>query len=98
LNQKRPYKSDWEPEFHHQVVIKRGLHQYLISVGTLISVIRKPGLIAGKYAFRYAEYSKDGTLLMTVEGPDSRIVSQRRMKVIRECDIKQVHLSTRRRE
>ena len=98
MNIKRPYKSDWKPEFLHQVVVKRGLHDYLITVGTLMSVIRKPGLRAGKYEFKYAEYSRDGTLLMTVEGPDSALVHKRRMKVIRECDIKTLHLATRRRE
>lgn len=95
MNIKTKYKSDWKPEFLHEVTVRPGSRDYVIGVGTLISVIRKPGLLAGKYIFRYAEYSRDGTLLLTVEGPESRIVSQRRMKVIRESDIKCVHLATR---
>ncbi|AON96973.1 hypothetical protein BI081_gp134 [Mycobacterium phage Tonenili] len=95
MNQKRAFKTDYAPEFLHHVVVQRGTRQILISKGTLISVRRKPGLISGKYAFLYAERSKDGTLLLTVEGPDSRVVSERRRKIIRESDIKTVHVSTR---
>ncbi|ACH62426.1 hypothetical protein PLEIONE_238 [Mycobacterium phage Pleione] len=95
MNQKRAFKTDYKPEFLHHVIVRRGNRDMLLSKGTLLSVRRKPGLIAGKYAFLYAEHSKDGTLLLTVEGPDSRVVADRRRKIIRESDIKVVHVSTR---
>lgn len=96
MNQKKPFKSDWKPEFLHEVDVESGSKTYRITKGTLLSVIRKPGLIAGKYEFLYAERSKDGTLLLTVEGPDSRVVADRRRKMIRESDVRTVHLKTRR--
>lgn len=95
MNQKRAYRSDWKPEFLYEADVESGTKTYRITKGTLLSVIRKPGLIAGKYEFLYAERSKDGTLLLTVEGPDSRVVADRRRKMIRESDIKRVHLRTR---
>lgn len=97
MNQKKPYKSDWKPEFLYEVDIESGTKTYQITKGTLLSVTRKPGLIAGKYEFLYAERGKDGTLLLTVEGPESRVVSERRRKMIRESDVKTVHIKTRRR-
>ena len=96
MNVKKPFKSDWTPEFLHEVDVTSTGKTYRITKGTLLSVIRKPGLIAGKYEFLYAERSKDGTLLLTVEGPDSRVVAERRRKMIREADVKCVHIKTRR--
>lgn len=96
MNQKKPFKSDWKPEFLYEVDVASGSKTYRITKGTLLSVIRKPGLIAGRYEFLYAERSKDGTLLLTVEGPDSRVVADRRRKMIRQADVKTVHLKTRR--
>jgi hypothetical protein len=99
MNTKRKYRPAAgvkAPEFFHEFSVTRGSKTYQVTKGTLVSVIRKPGLIAGKYEVLYAEVSND-TLLITVEGPDSRIVSERRRKMIRESDIKTVHVSTRRR-
>lgn len=98
MNLKRPYTSDWEPPYLYEVVILSGSRHYRVVKGMMLSVIRKPGLLPGRYEFRYAERTKSGTLLLTVEGPDSRIVSQRRVKLIRESDIKQIHLGKRTRE
>lgn len=92
MNQKKPYKSDWTPEFLHEIEVSSTGKTYRITPGTWLSVNRRTGLIAGKYEFLYAERSKDGTLLIQVEGPVSR---QRRRKIIRESDIKQVHVKTR---
>lgn len=92
MNQKRPYKSDWQPEFLHEVSVTSTGKAYVITTGTWLSVIRRPGLIAGKYEFLYAEKGKDGSLLLQVEGPVAR---NRRRRIIRESDIKTVHIRTR---
>ena len=92
MNQKRPFKSDWTPEFLHEFDVASTGKTYRVSTGTWVSVIRRPGLMAGKYEVLYAERSKDGTLLIQVEGPVSR---ERRRKLIRESDIKAVHIKTR---
>lgn len=98
MNQKKPYRStEPRPVFLYDVEVSSGSKTYRITKGTLLSVHRKPGLLAGKYELLYAERSKDGTLLLTVEGPDSRIVSERRRKMIREADIKSVHLKSVRK-
>lgn len=94
MNQKRPYKSDWKPEFLHDIEVTSTGKNYKLVPGTWVSVIRRTGLMAGKYEFLYAERAKDGTLLIQVEGPVSR---ERRRKMIRESDIKQVHIKTRPR-
>jgi hypothetical protein len=97
LNTKRKYRPGPDakvPEYLHEFGIRSGSKTYPVTKGTLVSVIRKPGLIAGKYEVLYAERSGD-TLLITVEGPDSRIVDERYRKVIRESDIKSVHIKTR---
>lgn len=95
MNQKKPYKSDWTPSFLHEVSINATGKTYSISTGTWLSVQRRPGLIAGKYEFLYAERSKDGTLLLQVEGPVAR---DRRRRLIREADVKTVHIKTRPRD
>lgn len=98
MNAKRPYRTNEpKPEFLHEVKVTSGSKTYTLGKGQLVSVIRKPGLIAGRYEFIYAERSKDGTLLLTVEGPQSRLVSERRRKVIRETDLKTIHIKTGRR-
>jgi hypothetical protein len=50
--------------------------------------------MAGQYEILYAERGKDGVLLIQAEGPLSRA---RRRKIIRESDIKTVHVKTRPR-
>jgi hypothetical protein len=95
MNNKRPYKSDKpQPEYLHEIAVPSGGKTYTIGKGQLVSVIRRPGLIAGKYEFTYAEYYADGSLRIHVEGPVSR---ERRHKVITLADIKQVHIRTGRR-
>lgn len=97
MNTKRKYKTDWHPAYLYEVQVESGSKTYTITKGTLLSVHRKPGLIAGKYVFLYAE-NVNGVLLLHVEGPDSRVVSERRRKILRQADIKQVHIKTRHRE
>lgn len=99
MNQKRTVKvaEDLKPVYLHEVKVTSGSKTYSLGKGQLISVIRRPGLIAGKWEFLYAERCKDGVLLLTVEGPVSRVVYERRRKVIRESDIRTVHIKTGRR-
>lgn len=92
MNQKKPYRSDWKPQFLHEIEVSSTGKTYKLIPDTQVSVIRKPGLIAGRYKFIYAERAKDGTALLHVEGPVSR---QPRRRIIREADIKRVHLRTR---
>lgn len=92
MNQKKPYKSDWTPEFLKEVEVSSTGKNYRLVPGTWVSVIRRAGLMAGKYEFLYAERSKTGELLLQVEGPISR---ERRRKLIRESDIKTVHVKSR---
>lgn len=94
VNQKKPYKSDWTPNFLHEVEVSATGKTFRLVPDTQVSVIRRPGLIAGRYRFLYGERSADGTLLLQVEGPVSR---QPRRRIIRESDIKQVHVKTRPR-
>ena len=94
MNQKRPFRCDWKPDFLHEVSVSSTGKTYVLTPDTQVSVIRKPGLIAGRYKFLYAERAKDGTLLLNVEGPVSR---RARRRIIRESDIRQVHISTRPR-
>lgn len=96
MNTKRKYKTDTKVEFLHEVDVESGSKTYRITKGTLLSVHRKPGLPAGKYEFLYAERAKDGTLLLTVDGRMSQAWEDRRRRMIRETDIKQVHIKTRR--
>lgn len=95
MNQKKPYKSDWTPTFLHDIEVTSTGKTYRLLPGTWVSVNRRVGLIAGKYEFLYAERSKNGELLIQVEGPMSR---ERRRKMIRESDIKTVHVKTRPRD
>lgn len=99
MNQKRKYRpnpGETNPEYVREgIEITSGSKTYVVTSGTLVSVIRKPGLIAGKYEVLYAERDERGWLLH-VSGPESRIVSERYRKIIRESDVKQVHISTRR--
>lgn len=97
MNQKRPYKTDWHPAFLYEVDVESGSKTYAITRGTLLSVYRKPGLIAGKYEFLYAE-RVNNVLLLHVEGPESSLVCNRRRKILRQADIRQVHIKTRNRE
>ena len=100
MNNKRKYRPVGEykhPVYHHEVGITRGSKTYQVTKGTLLSVHRKPGLIAGKYEFLYAE-CVNGIWLYHVEGPDSRLVADRRRKILRDADIKSVHIKTRNRE
>jgi len=94
MNQKRPYRSDWKPTFLHEVAVSSTGKTYTLTPGTQVSVIRKPGLIAGRYEFLYAERDQHGQLMLQVEGPVSR---NKRRRIIRESDIKQVHIKTRRK-
>lgn len=97
MNKKKAYKNadETNPEYLYEADIESGSKTYRITAGTLLSVIRRPGLIAGKYEFLYAEQDNKG-LLLHVSGPDSRIVSERYRKILRTSDIKQVHIKTRR--
>ena len=95
MNQKRPYKSDWRSHFLHEFDVTATGKTYRLVPGMWVSVSRRPGLIAGKYEVLYAERTADGTLLIQTEGPVSRA---RRRKVIRESDIKTIHVKTRPRE
>lgn len=99
MNTKRTVRvpEDKKPVYLHEVRVTSGSKTYSLGKGQLVSVIRKPGLPAGKWEFLYAERCKDGTLLLTVEGPVSRVVYERRRKMIRESDIKQIHIKTGRR-
>lgn len=92
MNQKRPYKTDWTPDFLYEFDIASTGKTYRVSTGTWVSVSRRPGLMAGQYEIRYAERTKDGTLLIQAEGPLARA---RRIKTIRESDIHTVHIKTR---
>lgn len=94
MNQKHAYHSDEPvPVFLYEIKVRSGSKTYVLGKGQLVSVIRKPGLIAGKYEFCYATEDAAG-LAIHVEGPVSR---ERRHKVIRECDIRMVHIKTGRR-
>jgi hypothetical protein len=92
MNQKKTYKCDWKPEFLYEVTVSSTGKKYTLTKGMWVSVARRPGLIAGKYEFLYAEVTKDGVLLLQVTGPVSR---EHRVKTIRESDIKTVHLKTK---
>lgn len=92
MNQKKPYRSDWKPEFLREFEVASTGKTYKLQAGMWVSVTRRPGLMAGQYEVLYGERSKDGTLLIQVEGPLSR---ERRRKMIRETDIKTVHIKTR---
>lgn len=92
MNQKRAYKSDWTPTILTEFDVTSTGKTYRITAGTLVSVNRRPNLIAGKYRVLYADRAADGTLLIQVEGPISR---ESRRRVIRESDIKTVHVKTR---
>lgn len=94
MNQKRTYKTDWTPSILREFDVTSTGRTYRLVAGMWVSVSRRPGLIAGQYEVVYAERSKDGTLLITADGPLSR---ERRRKVIRETDIKTVHVKTRPR-
>ena len=94
MNQKKAYKFDWKPEFLHEVTVTSTGKAYSLVKGMWLSVNPRPGLMAGKYEFQYAERTGDGTLLLYCDGPVSRA---RRRKTVRESDIKTVHLQTRPR-
>lgn len=94
MNQKKPYKTNWTPEFLYEFDVAATGKTYRLTPGMWVSVTRRPGLIAGKYEIVYAERTKDGTLLITADGPVAR---ERRRKTIRESDIKTVHVKTRSR-
>lgn len=87
MNQKRKYKTDWEPEFLHEIDVSVNGKTVQLSRGAKFSVRRRVGLIAGKYEFVYAERAVGGALLIFADGPCSR---ERRRKMIRESDIKTV--------
>lgn len=97
MNIKRPYKTDWHPAFLYEVQVESGSKTYVIIKGTWLSVHRKTGLPGGKYEFLYAE-NVNGVLLLHVEGRMSQAWKDRRRKIIREADIKTVHVKTRNRE
>ena len=92
MNQKKAFKTDWTPEFLHEFDITSTGKTYRVSTGTWVSVTRRPGLMAGQYEIKYAERTKDGTLLIQAEGPLSRA---RRLKTLRESDVKRVHVKSR---
>lgn len=95
MNKKRAFKSSKPaPEFLHEIKVQSGSKTYTLAKGQLVSVHRRPGgLIAGKYEFCFAQ-QVNGELLINVEGPISR---ERRSKVIRVADIKQVHIRSQKR-
>ena len=95
MNQKRAYKTDWQPAILREFDVTATGRTYRVVAGMWVSVARRPGLLAGQYEVLYAERSKDGTLLIQAEGPLSRA---HRRKVIRESDIKTVHVKTRPRD
>lgn len=95
MNKKRKFKTDAKVEFLHEIDIKSGTKTYTLVKGMAVSVNRKPGLLPGKYEFLYAEESRDGTLVLTVEGRLSQAWEDRRRRTIRVEDVKQVHLSTK---
>lgn len=94
MNQKRKFKSDKSnPTYLHEVQVQSGSKHYTLRKGQLVSVHRRPGLIAGKYEFCYAEYDSVG-LRLVVEGPVAR---ERRSRSIRQADIKAVHIKSEAR-
>lgn len=92
MNNKKPFRSDWQPTILHEFDITATGKTYRVTAGTLVSVNRRPNIIAGKYRVLYADRSNDGTLLIQVEGPITR---EPRRRVIRESDIKTVHIKSR---
>lgn len=90
MNQKRPYRSDWQPNFLHEVAVSSTGKTYTLTPGTQVSVTRKPGLPPGRYNFLYAERDQNGQLMIQVE-------RNLRRRIIRESDIKRVHVKTRRK-
>lgn len=95
MNQKQAYRTtEPRPVFLYEVDVDvevRGrITGHRLVRGTEVNVIPKPGLIRGWYELLYAERSQDGTILMAVEGPTSRVVHERYRKIIRERDIKGV--------
>ena len=92
MNQKRRFKSDWTSPILREFEVSSTGKTYKLVPGMWVSVSRRPGLMAGQYEVLYAERTTDGTLLITADGPLSR---ERRRKVIRETDIKTVHVKTR---
>lgn len=95
MNQKKPFKTDAPaPEYLHEVKIRSGSKTYTLRKGQWLSVHRRPGLIAGKYEFLYAQQDNAG-LRLVIEGPISR---ERRYRSIREADVKAIHVKTSARE
>lgn len=96
MNTKRPYRpgpGEVVPQYLHEVKVRSGSKTYTLAKGQHVSVGRRPGLIAGRYVFLYAEYAGED-LLLYVEGPITRAA---RRKTIRESDIKTVHIRTEAR-
>jgi hypothetical protein len=94
VNQKKKFKTDVpNPTYLHEVKVTSGSKTYTLRKGQLVSVHRRPGLIAGKYEFLYADQDSQG-LRLVVEGPVAR---ERRYRSIRESDVKQVHIKTEAR-
>ena len=92
MNQKKPYRTDWRPEYLHEFDVTSTGKTFRVTKGTWVSVRRRTGLLAGRYEVAYAERTIDGTLLITADGPLSR---ERRRRVLRESDIRTVHIKTR---
>ena len=88
MNHKEPFISDGPTPIYQYHIVVNG---YWLHKGMLISVHRRPGLIGGKWEFVYAERLADGTVLIHIEGP---LRHERRHKVIREADIKTVHVKS----
>jgi hypothetical protein len=98
MNKKKRIRipEDRRPVFLYEIPIVSGSKTYSLVKDMEVSVVRKPGLRAGRYQFLYAEKANIiAETLIVVEGPMSAYVGDRRRKVIRESDIKQVHLGTR---
>jgi hypothetical protein len=81
-------EANWKPLSEVKV------NGYRLRKGQLVSVRRRPGLVAGRYEFRWAEYTNTGVLFLHVEGP---ISGARRWKTITEADIKTVHVQSEAR-
>jgi len=93
MNHKRSFKTDYRPEFLHEIAVTRVSKTYTLTKDMEVSVYPRTNLPAGRYRFRYAESTNDGQLLIYVEGPVRRSTS--RIRTIRQSDIKSVHLKTR---
>jgi hypothetical protein len=92
LKQVQTVQYDWQRPYLDEVqVLGKTLRK-----GQIIKVNPRPGLIAGDWVFKFAEYlrGKDGdTLVLHIEGPIAR---ETRHKSIRVADVKAIKGKSRR--